>query len=358
IAEFFYDYYGVDTYNVLPDIQLDGIHHIDCWAKFLDEETVLVKKVASNHPDYNRVEANAAVIAALPNKYGRPFKVVRMSCPPIQSGNVAAYTNSLILNRKVLMPAFGIADDPTALQTYQNAMPGYEVLSFTGGWLTDDALHCRVMQIHDRYMLRVDHNPLQGSPPGVPMEVSVYLDDRSEAGIDMAQTKLYWRPVGAPAFNAVQLQSDVEPDWYRAQIPSQAPGAQIEYYITARDDTGRMQTRPRTAPVATYKVTAGGTTDVKPSQPPKLTFAVGPSPFRYQTTGRFHLERAGEASVSVYDVRGRQIATLLRSPLPAGDHSVSWNGKHANGAEAPSGVYFVVLKSAGDKITRRVVRLR
>ncbi len=358
IADFFYDYYGVDTYNVLPDIQLDGIHHIDCWAKFLDEETVLVKKVASNHTDYNRIENAAATIASLPNKYGRLFKVLRITCPPIQSGNVAAFTNSLILNKKVLVPAFGIAGDATAIQTYQAALPGYEVLSFTGGWLTDDALHCRVMQIHDRYMLRVDHNPLQGSPAGVPMEVNVYLDDRSEAGLDMAQCKLYWRQVGAPSFTPVSLQLAGEPDWYRAQIAAQAPGAQIEYYISARDDTGRIQTRPRTAPVATYKVNVDAQTGVKPPRPAAMTLVVGPSPFRFQTVARFSVDRDGGASVNVYDVRGRLVTTLVDRQLSAGDQQVSWNGRDANGAEAPSGVYFVVLKSAGEKITRRVVLLR
>ncbi len=359
IADFFYDYYGVDTYNVLQDIQLDGIHHIDCWAKLLDEETVIVKRVASNHVDYNRIENAAAIIDALPNKYGRTFKVVRVDCPPIASGNVAAYTNSLILNKKLLMPSFGLpAADAAAMAAYQAAMPGYEVLSFSGGWLTDDALHCRAIGIADRYMLRVDHNPLQGSPAGVPMEINVYIDDRSEAGVDLAQTRLYWRTVGAPAFTAVQLQLDAEPDWYRAQIPSQPPGAQIEYYISARDRTGRVQTRPRTAPVATHKFTVDAQTGVKPPKLDTMLLTVGPSPFKFHTTGRFHLAKAGDATVKIYDVRGRHVATLLQSSLSAGDHEVQWNGKETNGAEAPSGVYFVVLNSAGEKITRRVLLLR
>lgn len=359
IADFFYDYYGVDTYNVLPDIQLDGIHHIDCWAKFLDEETVLVKKVASNHVDYNRIENAAATIASLPNKYGRPFKVVRVTCPPIQSGNVAAYTNALILNNKVLMPSFGLgAPDVAAALTYQNALPGYEVLSFTGGWLTDDALHCRVMQIHDRYMLRVDHNPLQGSPAGVPLAVNVYIDDRSEAGLDLPQTRVYWRIVGAPSFTTAALQADAEPDWYRAQIPSQPAGVQVEYYITARDQTGRVQTRPRVAPVATYKVAVDAQTSVKPPTPEAITLTVGPSPFRFHTTGFFHLASEGKATLRVYDVRGSLITTLVDRGLPAGNHQVSWNGTGTNGAQAPSGVYFVVLNSAGEKITRRVLLLR
>ncbi len=359
IAEFFYDYYGVDTYNVLPDIQLDGIHHIDCWAKFLDEETVLVKQVAQNHVDYNRVEANAATIAGLTNKYGRPFQVVRISCPPIASGNVAAYTNSLILNDKVLMPSFGLPSaDAAAVAAYQQALPGYEVLSFTGGWLTDDALHCRVIGIHDRYMLRVDHNPVQNAPAGLPVEVTMYVDDRSEAGLDMSQVKLYWRRVGSPSFTQADFVVGDEPDWYRGQIPSPAPGAEVEYYVTARDHTGRVESRPRTAPVATYRFTVDGTTGVKPAQPPRMIFTVGPSPFRYRSTARFALQHAGTARVSIYDVRGREVATLLHRELPAGEHEVQWNGGDGHGTQSPSGVYFVVLKVRNERVTRRVVLLR
>jgi agmatine deiminase len=359
IAQFMLDYYGVDTYNVLPDIALNGIRHIDTWAKLLDEETVLMKQVLPSHPDYDRIEANVATVQGLTNKYGRPFRVVRVFCPPIPSGNVAAYTNSLILNNKVLVPTFGLpADDVVAVMTYRAAMPGYEVLGFSGSWVTDDALHCRVMGIHDRYMLRVDHDPLQGASPGVPIKVTMYADPRSEERLEIPETAVYWRVVGAPAFEKVEFHSDDEPDWYRAYIPEQAPGTEIEYYVTARDLTGRVASRPRTAPAATYHVTVDGATAVHPAPTPKLSLAVAPSPFRYRTTARLDLARAATARVVVYDVRGREVVRLLDRSLGAGEHQVEWSGRDAKGAPAPSGVYFVVLKSGSERVTQRVLLLR
>lgn len=121
IAQFMLDYYGVDTYDVLPDISLSGIHHIDTWGKLLDEETVLMKQVDPSHADYARIEANAATVASLTDKYGRPFRVVRVYCPTIPTGNVASYTNSLILNRKALVPTFNKpVEDAAALQVYRS----------------------------------------------------------------------------------------------------------------------------------------------------------------------------------------------------------------------------------------------
>jgi agmatine/peptidylarginine deiminase len=360
IAQFFLDYYGVDEYHVLPDIAVAGIRHIDTWGKLLDEETVLMKQVAPSHPDYARIEANVATVAGLTNKYGRPFRVVRVWCPLIPSGNVAAYTNSLILNQKVLVPTFNLpADDAAALQVYRDHMPGYEVLGFGGSWLTDDALHCRVMGIHDRYMLRVDHDPVQDAPAGVPLPVMMYADDRSETGIDMSATMLFWRVASASSFTSVPFVSDGEPDWYRAQIPAQLPGAEVEYYVTARDLTGRVASRPRTAPAAWYVVSFDPATAVRPSAAsPRLTLAVMPSPFRHRSVARFGLAASGPVRLAVYDVRGREVARLVDAVLAAGDHEVEWKGENGDGARAPSGVYFVALSSDGGRIARRVVLLR
>lgn len=359
ISQLFLDYYGIESHHVIPDISDAGIHHIDTWGKLLDEETVLIKQVAPLHPDYARIEANAVTVAGLVNQYGRNFRVVRVFCPSIESGNVAPYTNSLILNNKVLVPLRGLPEDAAALQVYRDNMPGYEVVGFVGTWLSDDALHCRAIGIHDRYMLRVDHDPLQSAMPGIPTPVMVYADDRSEAGIISSETGLYWRVAGTTTFTPVRFVSSGERDWYRAQIPWQYPGTEIEYYVTASDRSGRVASKPRTAPLGFYSVTVDPTTAIGPGNAaPKLTLAVAPSPFQHRSVVRFDLATAGPARVAVYDVRGREVARLVDRTFALGSHEVEWMGRAGNGTQAPSGVYFVVLQSAGERITRRVVLLR
>lgn len=39
--------------------------------------------------------------------------------------------------------------DDDAIAVYEEAMPGYEILGFTGTWQSTDALHCRVRGIPD-----------------------------------------------------------------------------------------------------------------------------------------------------------------------------------------------------------------
>jgi hypothetical protein len=75
---------------------------------------------------------------------GLPWEVFRVYTPSDQP-----YTNSLILNDKVFVPIMNSSWDDDAIAVYEDAMPGYEILGFTGTWQSTDALHCRVRGIPD-----------------------------------------------------------------------------------------------------------------------------------------------------------------------------------------------------------------
>jgi hypothetical protein len=269
------------------------------------------------------------------------------------------------LNRKVLVPVWGddlAAADAAALQVYADNLPGYEVLPFNHpGWITDDALHCRVMNIFDRYLLRVDHNPIQEGTANDPVAVSVTIDDRSQAGLDMSATKLFWRVVGAPAYTPVPLAAEPEPDWYVAEIPGQPLGTQVEYYVSARDLTGRVAARPRPAPLAAYRFLFEAAAGVEGPAAPAVDLtlsAPAPNPFNPATTLRFTLPAAGPVRLSVMNVAGREVARLVDRTLPAGSHAVEWGGRLAGGTEAASGIYLVVLETPAGRRTQRAVLMK
>jgi hypothetical protein len=66
-----------------------------------------------------------------------------------------------------------------------------------------------------------------------------------------------------------------------------------------------------------------------------------PNPFNPSTVIRFHLPAVARVTLKVYDVLGREIATLVDGPMQAGSHSVTWNA-----ASLGSGVYFARLSAA------------
>ncbi|NLH93090.1 MAG: T9SS type A sorting domain-containing protein [Candidatus Cloacimonetes bacterium] len=83
-----------------------------------------------------------------------------------------------------------------------------------------------------------------------------------------------------------------------------------------------------------------------------------PNPFNPSTSITFSLPEAGPATISVYDLRGRRIATLLDSYMRAGKHSIIWNGKDSAGDDVVSGVYILLLESGGKQHTRKVTLLK
>ncbi len=83
-----------------------------------------------------------------------------------------------------------------------------------------------------------------------------------------------------------------------------------------------------------------------------------PNPFNPTTTISFTLPERTFVRVSVYDIAGRLVATLVESTLDEGYREVPWNGKDARGEAVSSGVYFYRL-TAGDKtLTKKMVLLK
>jgi hypothetical protein len=96
-----------------------------------------------------------------------------------------------------------------------------------------------------------------------------------------------------------------------------------------------------------------------PGAPSEVRLApVGPNPFRTAATFSLTLPDARRVRVAVYDVRGRRVRELVSGVLPAGSHSVSWDGGTSGGGRAADGVYFVRLDAGDAARTAKVVLTR
>ena len=78
-----------------------------------------------------------------------------------------------------------------------------------------------------------------------------------------------------------------------------------------------------------------------------------PNPFNPATTIRFNLKRYGDTSLSVLDITGRMMETLISGPRAPGEHEIAWHAGHL-----PSGTYFVQMKSGDFVKTRKMVLLK
>ncbi|HEY6572668.1 MAG TPA: FlgD immunoglobulin-like domain containing protein, partial [Candidatus Eisenbacteria bacterium] len=83
-----------------------------------------------------------------------------------------------------------------------------------------------------------------------------------------------------------------------------------------------------------------------------------PNPTRGAASIPFTLDRAAATRVQIVDVSGRLVRTVASRSLPAGAHSVSWDGKDQGGRPAASGVYFAVVRAGDRELRTRVALLR
>lgn len=83
-----------------------------------------------------------------------------------------------------------------------------------------------------------------------------------------------------------------------------------------------------------------------------------PNPFPHSTTMRFAIPAAQHVVLSVFDVTGRRVATLVDRALPAGEHVAEWDGRTFTGERAATGVYFSKLQTKDGYRTRKMVMVR
>lgn len=93
-----------------------------------------------------------------------------------------------------------------------------------------------------------------------------------------------------------------------------------------------------------------------PTVPAKLAFSVYPNPSRVAKIS-FTLPSVSDVELGVYDVTGRQVASLAKGRMPAGSYSQAWSGKDANGKQVGAGVYFYRLKAGSEVRTARTTLL-
>lgn len=258
------EFTGVNNVIVMENTEDTGIQHIDCWLKVLDEETLLIKKAPEDHPEHARIERNVLKLQKLKSRYGRPYKIVRIECPPYQTAKdpitgksvdmLPAYTNSLILNKRVFVPLFGGPGDEAALDTYRKSLPNYKVLGFTWkGWRSFDALHCRTRGVFDPQMLKISHaRILNNQEAGRPIIAKAFFYNYSDMDLKEDALLLCWRLAGEAVWRCITMVPSDEDQQFEANIPAQAPGARVEYYIHGEDDSGRKENLPITAPGGFY----------------------------------------------------------------------------------------------------------
>ncbi|MBW6515816.1 MAG: agmatine deiminase family protein [Candidatus Cloacimonetes bacterium] len=239
IDQFVEDYMGITEHLVIPDPNGTYINHIDCWAKFLAPDKVLVRSVPTNHSQYNQIEGVVDYFETLTSPYGTPYRIYRVYTP-----NNQPYTNSVIVNDKVYVPIMNSTWDNAALASYEDAMPGYEVVGFySSSWVSTDAIHCRVKEIADSGMLYIRHLPFLGEQPyNTEYVIDAYIFPYSGEALYADSLKVYYK-INSGQYQSVPLVTTNDYN-FTAALTEFTAGDTLSYYLYASDGSGRTAKHP------------------------------------------------------------------------------------------------------------------
>jgi hypothetical protein len=84
-----------------------------------------------------------------------------------------------------------------------------------------------------------------------------------------------------------------------------------------------------------------------------------PNPFNPTTTISFSVTQTSSfVTLEIYNIKGQKVKTLVNKVLPAGEHSVVWDGKNTNNKTVASGIYFYNLKVGHYKKARKMLLIK
>ena len=84
-----------------------------------------------------------------------------------------------------------------------------------------------------------------------------------------------------------------------------------------------------------------------------------PNPFNPETTIYFSTTEPPEnTEISIYNLRGQRVNTLINDKLDEGSHQVVWDGKDENNQPVASGIYLYKLEAGGYSKTKKMILLK
>lgn len=328
IDDIMFNYQGITNYIKMDQTPYDPIDHIDMHMKLLDEQTLLVSRYPAGVADGPQIEANIDyVTSTFQTPFGTDYNVKWIDAPPSTGGNYPdnggyyrTYTNSIFVNKTILVPTYRPEVDNAALAQYEEMLPGYTIVGIDvdnpGENLISlvGAIHCITHSIGVADPLWIVHQPIDESntTAEIPLEALI----KHNTGVSTA--KIFWRETGETNFQETAMTFDADDTWVsNLTVPSDATS--IDYYIWAEANSGKTLTRPIVAPEGywTFDISNLSVIDWAENK------IVGPYPNPAQNEVSFNLNNIpGEININIHNVLGQQ---LYENKLESGNGKITLN---------------------------------
>jgi hypothetical protein len=331
--------------------------------KLLNEETLLVGEYPPGVADGPFIEANLNyILNNFKTCYGRDFKVVRIPMPPDQyglypnnGGDYRTYTNSMIVNKTIIIPTYELRYDTTAFRIYREAMPGYNIVGINSNAIIPSlgTIHCIVKEVGANNPIHISHATLDSvadSSHTYPVIAAI----RTNTGVQTAN--LHWTTDTTIGFQSIPMDTAGQ-DSFMAAIPQQLPGTRIFYYLEAQASSGKTRTLPMTAPQGFFQFSVSMPTAIAGSGknlPDQIRLLPGyPNPFNSRTSIKFYLPVKSNITLEIYNSVGQRIHVLSDGSLNSGWHTFHWDAEKVS-----SGIYFYRLHAEDFSETRKLLYIK
>ncbi len=91
---------------------------------------------------------------------------------------------------------------------------------------------------------------------------------------------------------------------------------------------------------------------------PLLSLQNYPNPFNSETTIAFDLDSSVNTRVSIYNIRGQKVNTLIDDVLPQGKHQIVWKGRDSKGNSVASGIYLIRIENGRHNQIRKMMLMK
>ena len=83
-----------------------------------------------------------------------------------------------------------------------------------------------------------------------------------------------------------------------------------------------------------------------------------PNPFNPTTTIEFSIQNSNVVELSIFNIKGQKVITLINEDMQKGKHSIIWSGIDDNNKPVSSGIYLYKIKVGNQESVKRMLLLK
>lgn len=189
------------------------------------------------------------------------------------------------------------------------------------------------------------------NPEDLPSEIGAFVDGECKGATVVQDT--------SAQICSYILENQGQNLTFEFSYGSRGQNKRIDEYIiydpeTSKEEKGSIQIDIRRD---CYYVSFKGNQNVTPATA-SIEITNYPNPFNPDTRIEYSIPSESKIELSIYNIKGQKVKTLIKGTQQPGSYSIIWDGKDKNEKKVGSGLYFYKLKTKNKELTKKMLLLK